>query len=192
MLEASQGCLRENIDKNLHPSVLDAWRNVDTSKSGAIELSKFMTPFAELGFVEMNVLALLKASGACHVRYEEFFHNLFDGFVDCLQPENAGSGTQSEPGPSVQKCVAQDDDCEGDAGLAAVPAGIDDAAHAAAAEFEKQTKEQTVQQPAQQAIEKENAEPMWNVGEWLRSLNYEEAVRELLEKAAKDSGMSPP
>ena len=59
-------------------------------------------------------------------------------------------------------------------------------------EFEKQTKEQTVQQPVQQAIEKENDEPMWNVGEWLRSLNYEEAVRELLEKAAKDSGMSPP
>ena len=151
-----------------------------------------MTSLTEVGFVEMNLLSLLKASGACHVRYEEFFHNLFDGSVDCLQPENAGNGTQSEPGPSVQKCVAQDDDCEGDAGLAAVPAGIDDAAHAAAAEFEKQTKEQTVQQPAQQAIEKENDEPMWNVGEWLRSLNYEEAVRELLEKAAKDSGMSPP
>ena len=91
------GCLRGTTDKNLQPSVLDAWRNVDTSNSGAIELSKFMAPFAELGFVEMNVLSLLKASGACHVRYEEFFHNLFDGFVDCLQPENAGSGTQSEP-----------------------------------------------------------------------------------------------
>ena len=77
-------------------------------------------------------------------------------------------------------------------GLAALRAGMDDAAHAAAAEFEKQTEDQTVQQPEQQAIEKENAEPMWNVGEWLRSLNYEEAVRELLEKAAKDSGMSPP
>ena len=77
-------------------------------------------------------------------------------------------------------------------GLAALRAGMDDAAHAAAAEFEKQMEEQTVQQPEQQAIEKENAEPMWNVGEWLRSLNYEEAVRELLEKAAKDSGMSPP
>ena len=146
-----------------------------------------MTPFAELGFVEMNLLSLLKASGACHVRYEEFFHNLFDGFVDCLQPENAGSGTQSEPGPSVQKCLAQDDDCEGDAGLAAVPAGIDDAAHAAAAEFEKQT----VQQPEQQAIEKENAEPAWNIVEWLRSLNYEEAFQEFFEKAAKDVGLSP-
>ena len=76
--------------------------------------------------------------------------------------------------------------------LAAVRASNDDAAHAAPGESEKQTEEQTVQQPAQQAIEKENAEPMWNVGEWLRSLNYEEAVRELLEKAAKDSGMSPP
>ena len=179
------------MPKSLQPSVLDAWRNVDTSNSGAIELSKFMTSLAELGFVEMNLLSLLKASGACHVRYEEFFQNLFDGLVDCLQPENAGSGMQSEPGPSVQKCVAQHD-CEGDDGLAAVPAGIDDAAHAAAAEFGKQTEEQTVQQPAQQAIEKENAEPAWNVGEWLRSLNYEEAVRELLEKAAKDSGMSPP
>ena len=176
-MEAFQGCLRGKTDKNLQPSVLDAWRNVDASNSGAIELSKFMTSFAELGFVEMNLLSLLKASGACHVRYEEFFHNLFDGFVARQQPE---------------KCVAQDDDCEGDAGLAAVPAGIDDAAHAAAAEFEKQTEDQTVQQPEQQAIEKENAEPMWNVGEWLRSLNYEEAVRELLEKAAKDAGKSPP
>ena len=116
---------------------MDAWRNVDTSNSGTIELSKFMTSLTEVGFVEMNLLSLLKASGACHVRYEEFFHNLFDGSVDCLQPENAGSGTQSEPGPSVQKCVAQDDDCEGDAGLAAVPAGIDDAAHAAAGSGEK-------------------------------------------------------
>ena len=76
--------------------------------------------------------------------------------------------------------------------LAAVRAGMDDTAHSAAAEFEKQTEEQTVQQPAQQAIEKENDEPMWNVGEWLRSLNYEEAVRELLEKAAKASGLSTP
>ena len=118
-----------------------------------------MTSFAELGFVEMNLLSLLKASGACHVRYEEFFHNLFDGFVARQKPENAGNGTQNEPFPSVQKCVGQDDDCEGDAGLAAVPAGIDDAAHAAAAEFEKKTEEQTVQQPERQATEKENAEP---------------------------------
>ena len=150
-----------------------------------------MTSLTEVGFVEMNLLSLLKASGACHVRYEKFFHNLFDGSVDCLQPENAGSGTQSEPGPSVQKCVAQDDDCEGDAGLAAVPAGIDDAAHAAAAEFEKQTEEQTVQQPEQQAIEKENAEPTWNLAEWLRSLKFEEAFQLYLEKAAKDAGLSP-
>jgi len=84
---------------------LDAWRNADTSNSGTIELSKFMTSLTEVGFVEMNLLSLLKASGACHVRYEEFFHNLFDG-------------TQSEPFPSVQKCVVQGDDCEGDAGLA--------------------------------------------------------------------------
>jgi len=75
--------------------------------------------------------------------------------------------------------------------LAAVRAGMDDAAHAAAAEFEKQMEEQTVQQPEQQTIEKENAEPAWNIVEWLRSLNYEEAFQEFLEKAAKDVGLSP-
>ena len=76
-------------------------------------------------------------------------------------------------------------------GLAALRAGMDDAAHAAAAEFEKQMEEQTVQQPEQQAIEKEHAESVWNIGEWLRSLNYEEAFQEFFEKAAKDAGLSP-
>ena len=75
--------------------------------------------------------------------------------------------------------------------LAAVRASNDDAAHAAPGEFEKQTEEQTVQQPAQQAIEKENAEPTWNLAEWLRSLKFEEAFQEFLEKAAKDAGLSP-
>ena len=59
-------------------------------------------------------------------------------------------------------------------GLAAARAGIDDASHA-----------------ADEAIKKETAEPGWNLGEWLRSLNYEEAVQEHLEKAAKDAGLSP-
>ena len=104
-----------------------------------------------------------------------------------FEPHRSSDGTQGwqrEPSYSTKLPAGS--------GLAALRAGMDDAAHAAAAEFEKQSEEQIVQQPAQQAIEKENAEPMWNVGEWLRSLNYEEAVRELLEKAAKDAGMSPP
>ena len=42
-----------------------------------------------------------------------------------------------------------------------------------------------------QDIEKENAEPAWNIVEWLRSLNYEEAFQEFFEKAAKDAGLSP-
>ena len=76
-------------------------------------------------------------------------------------------------------------------GLAAARACIDDVAHAAAAESEKQTEKQTVQQPAKQAIKKDNAEPTWDVAEWMRALNFEEAFRERLEKAAKDAGLSP-
>ena len=76
-------------------------------------------------------------------------------------------------------------------GLAAARAGLADVAHAAAAESEKLTEKQTVQQQAKQAIEKENAEPTWNLAEWLRSLKFEEAFQEFLEKAAKDAGLSP-
>ena len=76
-------------------------------------------------------------------------------------------------------------------GLAAARAGPADVAHAAEAESEKLTEKQTVQQQAKQAIEKENAEPTWNLAEWLRSLKFEEAFQEFLEKAAKDAGLSP-
>lgn len=115
----------------------DAFRMLDSTSSGVIELSKFSMVMCDLGFVEMDVFAMLKSSGSCSVHLKEFFTSVVDPAAKGLVDDAGGSirdGGLQESGELLLSATARARKEE-----AGMEAGIDTDGKDHATCFEDQT-----------------------------------------------------